>query len=291
MKLCCFLKCFDSKKRKGGGCRLFTILKEHRHNGKQIFILAKNELVKTYLGSLLGPVWAILKPLVTLFIFWFAFDIGIRNNGIITGPNGMKYASFIFMLPGFIAWFYINDIVMNGARSIRRNSQFVTKISFPVSTIMTFTSLSKLFVHLVLVVLMYIFLLCSGYGPSIYNIQFLYYCPMMFLFFLVLSWSTAPMSAFSKDFENLVNTIMGAAFWMSGIVYSSYSMPHPILNKLMLLNPINYFVNGYRKAFIYDMWFFVDYKETIVFLIELLALILLGAFNYNRLRKKLPDVL
>ena len=281
----------SSRKGKGGGCRLFTILKEHRHNGKQTLILAKNDLIKTYLGSLLGPVWAIIKPIVSLFVLWFAFDIGLRGSGFVEGPNGQSYVKFIFMLTGYIPWYYINEIVMGGARSIRKNSQFVTKLSFPVSTIMTFTSLSKLMVHLVLVVLMYICLICAGFMPNIYNVQFFYFCPMMFLFFLVLSWSTAPMSAFSKDFENLLNTIMGAAFWLSGIMYSSYDLPFEWMNKIMMLNPINYFVNGYRKAFIYDMWFFNDYKETIIFLVELLVLLLLGAFNYKRLRKKLPDVL
>ena len=78
------------------------------------------------------------------------------------------------------------------------NMQFVTKVSFPVSTIMTFTAIARLMVHIFLAVIMYIILVCSGYMPSVYNLQFFLYCPLMFMFFVALTWSTAPMAAFQR---------------------------------------------------------------------------------------------
>lgn len=265
---------------------MFSIFQEHRHNFKQIMILAKTELKKTYKGSFLGSGWAVVKPLFTLFIYWFAFDVGLRAAGDI---NGMP--RFVFMLVGFIPWFFISDSILFGSQSIRKNRQFVVKMRFPVSNIMTFTLLSKFYVHIILFVLMLIYLICTGYIPSIYALQFFYYAPLMFFFFLALSWSTAPMSAVSSDFENLIKSIMTGLFWLSGIVYDTYALPQSWLCKLMLFNPINYFVNGYRKTFLYNEWFFENPTETIIFLVEFIAIIILGIFNYNRLRKRLPDVL
>ena len=196
------------------------------------------------------------------------------------------------MLPGFIPWFFISDSILFGSQSIRKNRQFVVKMHFPVSNIMTFTLLAKFYVHLVLSALLVIFLTLSGYYPTIYALQYLYYCPLMFLFFLALSWSTAPMSAFSRDFENLIKSIMTGLFWLSGVVWDSYALKDiPWLYNLMLLSPINYFVNGYRKAFLYQVWFWEYPQVTLIFFVEFIAIILLGIFNYNRLRKKLPDVL
>ena len=40
------------------------------------------------------------------------------------------------------------ECIVGGSRSIRSNKQFVTKLSFPVSNIMTFTSLSGLYIHI-----------------------------------------------------------------------------------------------------------------------------------------------
>lgn len=274
---------------------MVSIYKEHRHFGRQILLLAKNELIKTYKGAVIGPLWSIVKPLFTLFVYWFAFEIGLRGMGdikVLIHGQTVGFEKFIFLMVGFVPWFFINDSILFGSKSIRANRHFVTKVSFPVSTIMTYTLLSKFFVHIFLTGLMYIYLMFqSGFGASIYNLQFFLYCPLMFIFFLALSWSTAPMSAFSVDFENMIKSIMAGIFWLSGIVYNSYSMPNDLLNKIMLLNPINFFVNGYRNTFIYNRWFFENPLELSIFLVEMVVIIALGIFNYKRLRTRMADVL
>ena len=298
---------------------MFQIAKEHKGFGKQILLLAKNELIKKYKGAVIGPLWSVVKPLFTLFVYWFAFEIGLKSAGNVQvvfpelGKAGgtFEYSRFLFMLIGFIPWFFINESIVEGAKSIRLNRQFVNKVSFPVSTIMTYTSVARLYVHIFLTVLMYLYVtfiggkmklpgmeeaISGGIAPSIYNIQILFYMPLMFIFFLVLSWSTAPMSAFSRDFENMIISVMSGVFWLSGIIYDSYLLagknpPADWLRKLMLFNPINFFANGYRNCFLYNRWFWEYKTELIIFLAEFVIIILLGIFNYNRLRKRLPDVL
>ena len=283
---------------------MFQIIKEHKGFSKQIFLLAKNELIKKYKGAIIGPFWAVVKPLFTLFVYWFPFDIGLRKAGAVhvvmqDGTDLGTYSRFLFMLVGFIPWFFIQDCILQGSRSIILNRQFVTKVNFPVSTIMTFTQMSRLYVHLFLSLLMYIFLIFvggtvngvqGGIAPSLYNLQYFFYTPFMFLFFLVFIWSTAPMAAFSRDFENMIISIMSGVFWLSGIVYDTYSLDDP-LRRIMLLNPITFFANGYRNTFIYNRWFWQYPNEFLIVVIEFIILIALGVFNYNRLRKKLPDVL
>ena len=69
---------------------IFTILNEHRHFWRQIFKLSKTELIKQYKGAAIGPFWAVIKPAFTLFVYWFAFTVGIKNLGIvdIAMPDG-----------------------------------------------------------------------------------------------------------------------------------------------------------------------------------------------------------
>ena len=287
---------------------MFQIFKEHKGFLKQILLLAKNELIKTYKGAVIGPFWAVIKPAFTLFVYWFAFSIGIRSAGdvevFINGEYVETFQRFTFMLVGFIPWFFINDGITQGAKSIRLNRQFVTKVSFPVSTIMTYTAVARLYVHLFLSAIMYVIIaFTDGVGVSIYNLQFFFYCPLMFIFFVVLTWSTAPMSAFSRDFENMIVSVMSGIFWLSGIIYNSYDMSvseklvifgkpaKEVLEFIMLFNPINFFANGYRNAFLYERWFFEYPLELIIFLAEFVIIFALGVYNYNRLRKTLPDVL
>ncbi|MFR7479411.1 MAG: hypothetical protein ACLUUJ_11335, partial [Acutalibacteraceae bacterium] len=78
---------------------LLAIFREHRHNWRQIYLLAKTDLKKMYKGAFLGAGWAVVKPLFTLFIYWFAFEYGIRPGSLING-----YPRFLFMIPAFAAW-------------------------------------------------------------------------------------------------------------------------------------------------------------------------------------------
>lgn len=249
-------------------------------------------MIKTYKGAVIGPLWAVIKPAFTIFVYWFAFTAGIKTLKAINiniGVETLTFDFFTFMFVGFIPWFFIQDSIVQGAKTLRINRQFITKVKFPVSTILTYTSLSRLFVHLFLVAILYVYILFAV-GPSWYNLQFFLYCPLMYIFFLALSWSTAPMSAFSRDFENMIVSVMSGIFWLSGIMYDTYAMDSP-LNFIMLFNPINFFVNGYRNCFLYNRMFFEYKTELVIFLAEFAVVLALGIFNYNRLRKKLPDVL
>ena len=269
------------------------IINEHKGFGKQILKLSKIELVKTYKGSALGPLWAVIKPTFQLFVYWFAFSVGIKavhEIGVDVGDVTMSFTRFVFMISGLVPWFYISDSINQGAKVIRSHRQFVTKVNFPVSTIMTYTALSRLYIHIMLSAIMYIVLICFGYYPSIYNLQYFFYMPLMFLFFVFLSWSTASMSAFSPDFENALASFMTGMFWLSGVIYNSYDLPAPI-DKIMLFNPVNFFVNGYRNCFLYNRPFYDYTLELVIFLVEFAVVFFLGVYNYNRLRKKIPDVL
>lgn len=293
---------------------IFTILNEHRHFWRQIFKLSKTELVKQYKGAAIGPFWAVIKPSFTLFVYWFAFTVGIKNLGIvdISMPDGTvhHFDRFIFMLTGFIPWWFISESITHGAKAIRQNRQFVTKVKFPVSTILTYTSLSRVYIHFLLTAIMLVILGIYDvfFGTqflSLYALQFFILCPIMFIFFLALTWSTAPMCAFSKDLESMITSIMSGIFWLTGVIYSSYDLPETnmqgILEFIMLFNPINFFVNAYRKAFIYHEPFWTCHTsdpfglginwELIVFVSEFALIFAVGVRKYNSLRKTLPDVL
>ena len=280
---------------------MFTsIFKEHKGFGKQIILLAKNELIKTYKGAVIGPFWAVVKPAFTVFVYWFAFSIGIkklRDVGVNLGdPNHLFNINFFtFMFVGIIPWFFIQEQIIQGSKCLRTNRQFITKVKFPVSTILTYTGLSRFFVQIFLVVILYGYIIfyrvSGGNDPfSWYDLQIFFYCPLLFYFFLALSWSTAPMSAFSKDFESLIVSVMSGIFWLSGIMYDSYGFSGG-LKWAMLANPINFFANGYRNCFLYNRGFWVYKTELVIFFAELIGVTLLGIYNYNRLRKTLPDVL
>ena len=266
---------------------LVEIIKDHFEYSQQIFKLAKADLVKTYRGAALGWSWAVIKPAVTIFVYWFAFTVGIRGEG--KPINGFPY--FLWLISGLIPWFYISDMLTQGTDSIRKYSYLVTKMKFPVSTIPTFVSISKMMIHLILLIVMIVIFIMMGYPPTMYLIQLPFYILCSFFFFTVFSLFSSLLSSVSKDFSNLVKSFITAVLWLSGILWNVNTVSQTWLKKLLMLNPVTYIVEGYRNCFINQVWFFEQPKRLMYFVIILLVLSVISLWTYHKLRKEIPDVL
>lgn len=266
---------------------IVEIIKDHIQYRQQIFKLAKADLIKTYRGAALGWAWAIIKPAVTIFVYWFTFQIGLRGGKDVEG-----FPFFLWLISGVTPWFYMNDMITGGTESIRKYSYLVTKMKFPISTIPTFFSISKFMVHLVLLAIMIIIFIAMGYPPDIYLLQLPIYMLLSFVFFTTFSLFASLLACMSKDFANLVKSLVTAVFWLSGIIWNIDTMKDiPWLKTLLKINPVTYLVEGYRNCFIHKTWIWESPKTLIAFLVILLVLIIAAVWVYRRLRKEIPDVL
>ena len=262
------------------------ILKDHFQYRQQIFKLAKADLVKTYRGAALGWAWAIIKPAVTIFVYWFAFQIGLRAGRDVNG-----FPFFLWLISGVIPWFYMSDMITGGTEAVRKYSYLVTKMKFPVSTIPTFVSISKFMVHIVLLIIVILIFIGMGYFPDLYILQLPFYMILNFIFFTIFSLFSSILASMSKDFANLVKSLVTAIFWLSGIIYNINTINTPWLKKLLMINPVTFLVEGYRNCFINQTWFWEQPKRLMYFGIILLILIIFAIWTYKRLRKEIPDVL
>ena len=263
-----------------------SIIKDHIAWRQQIFKLAKADIVKTYSGAALGWSWAIVKPTITIFVYWFAFSIGLRMGHDI---NGIPY--ILWLIAGVIPGFYMSDMLTQGAGAIRKYKYLVTKMKFPVATIPTFVSFSKFAIHLCLMVIVIVIYAVSGFFPDIYILQLPFYMLCMLAFFTAWSLFSSMLSAMSKDFLNLVKSLTTAFFWLSGIMWDVSKIGHGTLHTILMFNPITYIASGYRNVFVYKVWFFEEPMHLLYFCIVLAVMTLLALWSYKKLIKEIPDVL
>ncbi len=265
---------------------LIDIIFDHITYRKQIVKLAKSNLVKTYRGTALGWAWALVKPVVMIFVFWFAFTYGLRSGSPVNG-----YSFFLWLISGFIPWFYMSEMISGGAGCIRANRHMVTKMKFPVAVIPTFVSLSKIVVHFVLMLVVVILFMLFGHAPDIYLLQLPLYMLMMFVFFTAWALFAGMLSAISKDFLNLVKSLTQAIFWMSGIIYNVDSISIPWIRTVLSYNPVTIVATGYRNALINKVWFFEDVQMLGNYFIVLIVMVILAIWAYKKLYKDIADVM
>ena len=262
------------------------IINEHRSYHKQMIMLAKSDLLKTYRGAALGWTWAVIKPLTTLFVFWFGFTVGLRHGKPVNG-----YPYFLWLVAGFTPWFYMRDMIQGGAECVRKYKHLVTKIKFPISIIPTFTSLSHLVIHFLLLAIAILGFWFMGFAPDKYLLQIPFYMVLMVIFYEVWALFAGMLSAISKDFLNLVKAMLQALFWLSGVIYNVDTIESPAVRVALKFNPITVIASGYRKSFIYKEWFWEDKIELIGYTTTFLVFLFLALWAFKKLRKEVPDVL
>lgn len=265
---------------------VIEIVKEHVKWRNQIFSLAKSDIIKTYSGAALGWLWALVKPTITILVFWFAFSVGLRHGKDIEG-----FPFVLWMMAGMLPWFYMSEMITQGAGAIRKYKFLVTKMKFPVSTIPTFVGLSKFAIHLCLLVIVVAIFVLSGYLPDIYFLQLPIYMVLMLFFFICWSLFASMLSSISHDFLNLVKSITTAIFWMSGILWDINNINNKVVHDILLFNPVTFFATGYRNVFIYKTWIWEKPQDLISFGIVMLVMFLLAIWTYKKLLKEIPDVL
>ena len=59
---------------------LKQVVGENWHWRRQVWNLAKIDLVKTYRGAALGKIWLFAKPAVYILVFWVALKFGLRSS-------------------------------------------------------------------------------------------------------------------------------------------------------------------------------------------------------------------
>jgi teichoic acid transport system permease protein len=268
---------------------IVQIVRDHIEWRSQIFKLAKSDIIKTYSGAALGWAWMLIKPTVTMFVFWFAFSVGLRLGGDIDG-----YPFLLWLLAGYIPWTFMSDMLTGGANALRKYSHLVTKVKFPVSTIPTFIGLSKFAIHLILILIVILVYALHGKYPDAYFLQLPIYMLLMLILFTIWALFASMFGSISKDFLNLVKSLTLAVFWLSGILWDINTiddMGLPWLKTALMFNPVTFIATGYRNSFIYKRWIWEDPFALLCFFIDLVALFALAIWAYRKLVRVAPDVL
>ena len=249
------------------------------------YAMAQVTLTKRYSGSALGVAWALIKPLIFVFAYWFAVAIGIRGS---KPMGGVPY--ILWLIPGIMPWFYIADALTIGGAAIRSNSHFVTKMVYPVATLPVSEVLSLFFVHLMMMCFSTAVFVVSGFGLSIYFLQLPYYLLCCLAFTLVTSTLLSALTAISQDVLQAVKSLITLLFWLTPVLWSADNLASPV-KQIVLADPICYITAGYRNTFVYQRWFFQDWQYTIYFWAAMVGLTLLASYLFAKLEPEFADVL
>ena len=261
------------------------------HNRRLVFGLAKNDFKTRYAGSYLGIIWAFIQPIVTVLVYWFVFEKGLKAGAMNT-KAGVNVPFVLWLVAGIVPWFYFSDALNGATSALMEYAYLVKKVVFKISILPIVKMVSALFVHLFFIAFTLVLFAAYGYFPDLYTLQVLYYSLAMFLLILGLAYATCSIVIFFRDLTQIINITLQIGVWVTPIMWNIDTMELPsVLLKVFKLNPMYYIVTGYRDALINKVWFFEHPMQTLYFWILTIALFCFGSIIFKRLKIHFADVL
>lgn len=260
--------------------------KELLGNRKLILNLAKNDFKTKYAGSYLGIIWAFIQPVITVLVYWFVFEVGLRQTG------NEKVPFVLWLIAGLVPWFFFSDALNGGTNSLLEYNYLVKKVVFKISVLPIVKIISAFFVNIFFILFTLVIYACYGFTPDLYYLQIIYYILCTFLLVLGLCYLTSAIVVFFRDLTQIINIILQIGVWMTPIMWNVDTMGlSPKLTFIFKLNPMFYVVQGYRDVLINKVWFWEHAKMTIYFWSFTLVIFVLGTIVFKRLKVHFADVL
>jgi lipopolysaccharide transport system permease protein len=251
------------------------------------YILSWRDLKVRYKQTIIGVVWSVLRPLLTMMIFTFVFG----QIAKFTAPPGVKYAVLVFA--GLLPWQFFAAGLSEASNSLIGNERLISKVYFPRMIIPAASVITSLVDFLISLAIMFVLLLWYRTVPSI-NLVFLPLFIIMAFFasFGVGLWLTA-LNVKYRDFKHVVPFLIQIGLYLSPVGFTSEKAAQIIPEKfkiLYYLNPMAGVIDGFRWCFFGDKtplyWagMFISLGVIIIFL-------LIGIRTFRKMERSFADLI
>lgn len=264
-----------------------NLIKKIYVHRKMIYSLVLSDFKKRFVGSYFGIAWMFAQPITTILIYFLVFEVGFQNTPPVDAPY------ILWLVPGIIPWFYINEAINSGTNCLSEYSYLVKKMVFNVELLPVIKVISCLLVHTVFLCITLIVFLLYRRKPTLCWFQILYYAFAATMFSLTITYLTASINVFFKDMVQIVGIVLQFGMWLTPIMWAPQMFPnHPEwLEQVLKINPAYYIVNGYRDSLLLDIFFWQKPLNTIYFWGVTIFLFIINLRLFLKMRPHFADVL
>lgn len=248
-----------------------------------VLLFVKRNFVSQYKQTILGPLWALIQPLLTTVVFTVVF-------GRLAGLAAEGVPSFLFFMSGNVAWAYFSSCLTSTANTFTGNAGIFGKVYFPRLVSPISTVLTNLISFAIQFVMFLVFLAVYWAKGAVHPTLYALMTPLLLLEMAMLSLGVgiiiSSLTTKYRDLRMLVG--FGVQLWMYGtpVAYDIGIVPERFMN-LYMLNPMTPIINTFRTAFLgigsFDlMHYLISWCVTIVILF-------IGLMLFNRVEKTFMD--
>lgn len=253
---------------------------------KAVYIsLVKNDFHSRYNGSAFGVFWGFVQPLITVLVYWFVFQIGLRSGD---RPDGTPF--ILWLICGIVPWFFFSEAIGVVSNAFIEYAYLVKKVQFRMGLVPMIKIGSSMIVHLIFVIFVTIILNFYGYQANWFYLQLVYYLIAMTFLTIGLGFLLSSITVFFRDMSQIIAIVIQIGFWIIPIVWGSEVLPSKV-RLLFQINPIYYIVEGYRDSLLGGIPFWKHPIQTLYFFIISGIVFIMGVKVFRKLKPNFADVL
>ena len=272
--------------------KLFDLhIKETLRYRDLIFLFVKRDFTAKYKQTILGPLWAIIQPLLTTVVFTLIFGslAGLTTADV---PGNFVVPGFLFYMSGNICWSYFSSTLQSTSNTFIANRTTMGKVYYPrlVSPIATaFSDLISFGIQFAMFFVIWVVYLVIG-GTSIAITPMLLFIPLTVLQLIILSTGCGIiLSSMTTKYRDLAMPVaFGLQLWQyaSPIAYGLQLIPQKYM-WIYMLNPVTPIVTTFRYAM-----FGFGYFDLTFYLISWgisLLIFFIGLVLFSRIERTFMD--
>jgi ABC-2 type transport system permease protein/lipopolysaccharide transport system permease protein len=195
-----------------------------------VWLFALRDLRVRYKQAVLGAVWVVLQPVLTVTAFTFVF-----HTLALVDTQGLPYP--VFALAGLLGWTYVSQCVSRGSEVLVGNTPLITKVYFPRLTAPLASLVPPLVDLLVGLVLLAVVCLVYGWTPGWGLVLLPVWLTLLCLTALGPTCFLAAINVRFRDARQVVPAAMQVLFFLSPVAYSSASLGG-LAQRAYALNPV-----------------------------------------------------
>lgn len=210
-----------------------------------ILTLAERDLRVRYKQAVLGILWAVFTPVVTMIAFTFIFTKVAHIN---THAPGVPYAIFAYM--GLLPWTLFSSSLTSGGMSLVSNVALLNKLYCPREVFPIAAIIDATFDALVATLVLGILFVVLGFAPHIEILWLPVLLIPLFAFTLGVTLAVSVVTVFMRDLRLVLPLIVQVGMYATPVIYSPATLFHDqaLLLGYSALNPLVPVLDGLRRT-------------------------------------------
>ena len=254
------------------------------HYRDLLSMFVKRDVVTVYKQTILGPIWFVIQPILTVLVFMLIF-------GKIAGLSTDGLPMVLFYLSGVIVWNYFAESFNSTSKTFIENADIFGKVYFP-RLVMPLSKVTSGLIRfgiqfaLFLLFFAYYYFFSNSINPNLYILLLPYFILLMAGYGLGLGIIFSSLTTKYRDLTFLIQFGVQLVMYATPVIYPLSSVEGKF-RILLMVNPFTHIIEGFRYAFLGSgtfTWEGLTYATVVM-----CFFLVVGIITFNKVEKTFMD--